>query len=111
MLPITAYKDVTTRRGFKYHYCYVPAQGSRHTILFCHGFPSTSQDWHRIIPHFEQQGYGIIALDTLGYGGSDKPTDPAVYKGTLLAGDVVDIIDAEKLDRVIAVGHDWYGNC
>ena len=104
LLPITAYKNTTTKRGFKYHYYYAPAQGSRQTILFCHGFPSTSQDWHRIIPHFEQQGYGIIALDTLGYGGSDKPIDPAVYKGTLLAGDVVDIIDAEKLDRVIAVG-------
>ena len=108
MLPITAYKNTTTKRGFKYHYYYTPAQGSRQTILFCHGFPSTSQDWHRLIPHFEQQGYGIIAPDTLGCGGTDKPTDPAIYKGTLVAGDIVDVIDAEKLDKVIAVGHDWY---
>ena len=108
MFSIDKYKDVTTTRGFKYHYYYVAAQGTKPTLLFNHGYPSSSQDWHRIVPHFEQQGYGIIVPDALGYGGTDKPTDPAVYKGTLLAKDLVDILDAEKLDKVIAVGHDWY---
>ncbi|EKM52130.1 uncharacterized protein PHACADRAFT_262639 [Phanerochaete carnosa HHB-10118-sp] len=43
----------------------------------------------------------------LGYGGTDKPTDPAAYVPSLLARDVVDVLDAEELDRVVAVGHDW----
>ncbi|KAK7676757.1 hypothetical protein QCA50_005212 [Cerrena zonata] len=107
MLPISGYKDTTTKRGFKYHYYYAPAQGSKQTLLFCHGFPSTSQDWHRLVPHFEQQGYGIIVPDTLGYGGTDKPLDPVAYRGTLLAKDLIDIVDAEKLDKIIAIGHDW----
>ena len=101
------YKNTTTSRGYKYHYYFVSAQGTKQTLLFVHGFPSTSQDWRRIVPHFEEQGYGIIVPDTLGYGGTDKPSDPAAYKGTLLAKDLVDIIDAEKLSKVIAVGHDW----
>lgn len=107
MLSTTKYKDTTTKRGYKYHYYYVPAQGSNQTLLFVHGFPSTSKDWHRIVPHFERQGYGIIVPDTLGYGGTDKPTDPAAYKGTLLAKDLIDILDAEQLNKVIAIGHDW----
>ena len=107
MLSNDNYKDVVTQRGFKYHYYYVPAQGFKQTLLFVHGFPSTSQDWHRIVPHFEQQGYGIIVPDTLGYGGTDKPTDPAAYKGSLLAKDMVAIVDAENIDKVIAIGHDW----
>lgn len=107
MLSTTKCKDTTTKRGYKYHYYYVPAQGSNQTLLFVHGFPSTSKDWHRIVPHFERQGYGIIAPDTLGYGGTDKPTDPAAYKGTLLAKDLIDILDAEQLNKVIAIGHDW----
>ena len=60
-----------------------------------------------MVPFFEKQGYGIIAPDMLGYGGTDKPTDPAVYKGTLMAKDMVDILDAEKIAKVIVIGHDW----
>ena len=108
MLSLDKYKDVTTTRGYKYHYYYALAQGTKPTLLFTHGFPSSSQDWHRVVPHFEQQGYGIIVPDTLGYGGTDKPTDPIAYKATSLAKDIVEIIDAEKLGKVIAVGHDWY---
>ena len=107
MLSLDKYKDVTTTRGYKYHYYHASAQGTKPTLLFTHGFPSTSQDWHRVVPHFEQQGYGIIVPDTLGYGGTDKPTDPVAYKATLLAKDIIEIIDAEKLDKVIAIGHDW----
>lgn len=101
------YKDVTTSRGIKYHYYYSPAAGVQPTLLFCHGFPSTSQDWRRIVPFFKEKGYGIIAPDMLGYGGTDKPTDPAAYVSSALTKDIVDILDAEKIDKVIAVGHDW----
>ena len=107
MLQEGAFKDFTTSRGYKYHYYFVPAQDSKPTLLFCHGFPSTAQDWHRIVPRFEKQGYGIIVPDMLGYGGTDKPTDPAAYKGTLLAKDVVEVFTSEGIDKVIAVGHDW----
>ena len=107
MLPTAAYKDVTTRRGYRYHYYYAPSQGSKPTLLFVHGFPSTSQDWHRLIPHLERDGYGIIAPDVLGYGGTDKPIDPVTYKGTAIARDLIDIVDAEGVEKVVAVGHDW----
>lgn len=102
------YKDVTTSRGLTYHYYFSPAAPSQPTLLFCHGHPSTSHDWRRVVPHFQARGYGIIAPDMLGYGGTDKPTDPAYYLGTGLAKDMVDILDAEGIDTVIAVAHDWY---
>ncbi|OBZ69846.1 Bifunctional epoxide hydrolase 2 [Grifola frondosa] len=59
------------------------------TLLFIHGFPSTSYDWTRQIKHFQPKGYGIIAPDLLGYG------------------DLVDILDAEHVDKTIGIGHDW----
>lgn len=60
-----------------------------------------------MVPYFEERGYGIIAPDMLGYGGTDKPTEPAAYKGTLMAKDMVDILDAENVEKAIAIGHDW----
>lgn len=44
----------------------------------------------------------------LGYGGTDKPLDEKLYRIKLMADDLTDILDAEKLDRVIVIGHDWY---
>ncbi|EKM56417.1 uncharacterized protein PHACADRAFT_207661 [Phanerochaete carnosa HHB-10118-sp] len=80
---------------------------SKPTVLFCHGFPSTSHDWRHIVPRLKDKGYGVLVLDMLGYGGTDKPTDPAAYVPSLISKDIADILDAEKLEKVIAIGHDW----
>ncbi|GJE83987.1 alpha/beta-hydrolase [Phanerochaete sordida] len=101
------YKDTATSRGLTYHYYFWPPQQSRPTLLFCHGFPSTSWDWRHLAPRMKDKGYGVLAPDMLGYGGTDKPTDPAAYVPSLMTRDIVDVLDAEKLDKVIAVGHDW----
>lgn len=101
------YKDIITLRGLKYHYYYSPAQDGRRTLLFCHGFPSTSKDWCGIASYFQEQGYGLIVPDMLGYGGTDKPADPALYVQSAMSQDLVCILDAEKVEKVVAVGHDW----
>jgi pimeloyl-ACP methyl ester carboxylesterase len=60
------------------------------------------------VPFFEQLGYGLVVPELLGYGGTDKPTDPKFYIGSGHAQDIVDIFDAEGVNQVIAIGHDWY---
>ncbi|KII93214.1 hypothetical protein PLICRDRAFT_101285 [Plicaturopsis crispa FD-325 SS-3] len=101
------YKDHTTTRGLTYHYYFSPAKDSQPTVIFLHGFPSTSADWHLIIPHFLRKGYGVIAPDLLGYGGTDKPTDARAFKWSLMTKDIIDILDAEHVHKAIAIGHDW----
>lgn len=102
------YKDVKTSRGFNYHYYYSPAQSGKRTLLFCHGYPYRSTLWAFIAPAFKEKGYGVLVPDLLGYGGTDKPTDPSKYLYNLMTKDITDILDAENLDRVVAIGHDWY---
>ena len=104
------YKDITTSRGFKYHYYYSPAADSKPTILFIHGFPCTSLDWRKQVPFFKEKGYGLIVPDLLGYGGTDKPAETTAYQLSKMATDLVNILDAEKVDKVISVGHDWYSS-
>ena len=77
-------------------------------MFFCHGFPGTARDWRYIVPFFKEKGYGIIAPDMIGYGGTDKPADPTQYVSSLVTRDLVDIMDAEHVDKAIAIGHDWY---
>ncbi|KAJ3170061.1 hypothetical protein HDU87_000473 [Geranomyces variabilis] len=106
------YKDIVTSSGQTYHYYYrcapAPAAGSKPiTLLFVHGFPSTSFDWRHQVAHFEALGYGVIVPDQLGYGGSSKPTDVQPYLGREMAANHVDILNAERIDTAIAIGHDW----
>lgn len=95
--------------GHTYNYVSIPASGSSPTILFLHGFPSTSHDWRHQISHFSSKGYGILAPDLLGYGGTSKPTISSIsaYKGRRMASELVEILDHEKITSVHGVGHDW----
>lgn len=106
-MDVSSYKDIVTSRGLTYHYYYSPAQDGKPTLLFVHGFPSTSWDWHKQVAHFRPLGYGLVVPDTLGYGGTSKPTDPELYRPTLVTKDLVEILDSENLRTVIAIGHDW----
>ncbi|KAI0770425.1 alpha/beta-hydrolase [Fomes fomentarius] len=102
------YKDIHVKRGYTYHYYHTPPRhADKPTLLFIHGFPSTSYDWRRQAAHFANAGYGVLIPDMLGYGGSSKPILPAEYRNALVAKDVVEIVDAERLTNVVAVGHDW----
>lgn len=107
------YKTTQTSRGFTYNYYFSPALSSKPFLLFCHGFPSFTTHWSKIAMFFEREGYGIIVPDMLGYGETTKPTDPAAYVGSLISKDLVDILDAENVKQVVAIGHDWceFSNC
>lgn len=101
------YRDFVTSRGYNYHYYRTPASGSKPTILLVHGFPSTSYDWHPVAVHFKSLGYGLVIPDMLGYAGTSKPTEPEVYRMSLMTKDLIEVLDAEGLGKVIVVGHDW----
>jgi pimeloyl-ACP methyl ester carboxylesterase len=104
------FKDLKTTRGFNYHYfAQSPASNSSlPTILFLHGYPNFSGDWHYQVAHFTKLGYGAIVPDLLGYGGTDKPTDPRSYGLKGMSNDVKEILDAEGVDKAVVIGHDWY---
>ncbi|KAK1142118.1 hypothetical protein N8T08_008202 [Aspergillus melleus] len=78
----------------------------RATILFLHGFPSSSYDWRHQITFFTSQGHGVLAPDLLGYGGSSKPVSLDPYRARPMAAEIIEILDHEGLEQVHAVGHD-----
>ncbi|KAJ7637854.1 Alpha/Beta hydrolase protein [Mycena rosella] len=103
----TLYKHVKTQRGLTHSYYFSPLTAGKQVLLFYHGFPSSSDTWREQVSFFKPLVYGFVVPDMLGYGDTDKPTDPKLYIGTGLAQDVADIFAAEGLTQVIAIGHDW----
>ncbi|KAF5345629.1 hypothetical protein D9758_015161 [Tetrapyrgos nigripes] len=101
------FKDFNVSRGLNYHYYAVPADTGKPTLLFLHGFPSTSYDWRHQVAFFQDKGYGLLVPDMLGYGGTSKPLDPQHYVSSLVTRDIVNILDAEGIDQAVVVSHDW----
>ncbi|KAF8586076.1 alpha/beta-hydrolase, partial [Ramaria rubella] len=100
------YKDLNIG-NIKYHYYHHPAKPANPTLLFLHGFPSFSEHWVNQVVYFTNKGHGVIALDMLGYAGTSKILDYKLYSPSAIAAHCVAILDAEGLDKVIVVSHDW----
>jgi soluble epoxide hydrolase/lipid-phosphate phosphatase len=101
-------KTISVSRSLTYTYYTSLARDSLPTCLLVHGWPDTAELWSDLITnHLQPAGYGVVAIDCLGYGGTSKPTDYQSYNFQRMSQDVVDILNNEKLDKVISLGHDW----
>ncbi|KAK2782541.1 hypothetical protein FQN52_000870 [Onygenales sp. PD_12] len=101
-----------------YTYAHSPPHNTiKQTILFLHGFPSSSFDWRNQITYFTNLGYGVLVPDLLGYGQptsnnnnnstTSQPASLEDYKGSTMAADIIALLDHENLtEPVHAVGHD-----
>lgn len=106
----TITKSTRLPNGTTYSYVYIKPKPKleKPWLLFLHGFPSSSFDWRYQIGFFSDLGYGVLAPDLLGYGGTDKPTEVGAYTTEKMSEDIVALLDAEGVDRVVGVAHDWY---
>ncbi|MDC0188847.1 alpha/beta hydrolase [Gammaproteobacteria bacterium] len=76
-------------------------------LILIHGFGNNLHSWRSITPLLSEH-YNIFALDLLGFGLSDKPTDYD-YSNVNQAKTVGEFADALKLDSFIVGGHSLGG--
>lgn len=75
------------------------------TLLLIHGFPTSSWDWHKIWPALRQH-YRVVALDMLGFGFSDKPSQHR-YSIHGQADIVESLVTRLGLDHFHVLAHDY----
>ena len=102
------FRDLKVSRGFNYGYYYSPPSSGKPTLLFLHGFPSSSHDWNRQINYFQSKGYGIVAPDLLGAGRTSRPVEVKAFRLNQIAVDIIEILDKHNIDKVIGICHDWW---
>jgi pimeloyl-ACP methyl ester carboxylesterase len=83
-----------------------PGKGPAFVVL--HGFPDNSHIYDALIPHLVAAGRRAVAIDFLGFGGSDKPAS-AIYSFPQQLGDLEAVVEALALDKIVPVGHDAGG--
>jgi pimeloyl-ACP methyl ester carboxylesterase len=86
--------------------------GSGPAVVLVHGFAASrvqnwkEPGWYKTLA---DAGYRVVALDCRGHGESDKPHDPAAYDHTMMASDVVAVIDAARADPAFLLGYSMGG--
>ncbi|CAF9905781.1 MAG: hypothetical protein GOMPHAMPRED_003368 [Gomphillus americanus] len=107
-------KTLTTKPyGLTYSYYLSPnfqaaRQSKLPVLLFVHGYPDDAWMWQNTIKHTNAKQWPMMCLDLLGFGGSSKPTEVAMYNYKQQADSIAQIMDVEDIkDNIIPIGHDW----
>ncbi|MGE3142647.1 MAG: alpha/beta hydrolase, partial [Hyphomonadaceae bacterium] len=85
-------------------------EGAGPLVLMVHGFPESWYSWRHQLGPIAAAGFTACAIDTRGYGGSDKPHPIEAYGMGYMVGDIVAVANAlSPNDPAILIGHDWGG--
>ena len=94
--------------GLRMHYVDEgPADGP--VALMVHGMPTWSYLYRSIIPVMRDAGYRCIALDHIGFGRSDKVTDPAWYDIARHTANLAHLVETLDLRDITLFVQDWGG--
>ncbi len=77
-------------------------------ILLLHGYPQTSQMWHKLILLLKDK-YTLVATDLRGYGKSSKPisnSTHSTYSKRIMAQDQHLLMKKLGFNKYICIGHD-----
>jgi haloalkane dehalogenase len=78
-------------------------------VLLMHGEPSWSFLYRRIMARLAAAGHRVVAPDLIGFGRSDKPSQPDDYSYERHVRWMSDWLLAQGLDDVTFFGQDWGG--
>jgi pimeloyl-ACP methyl ester carboxylesterase len=101
-------KIITVSDGTKIHYEISDGSLSKH-IFFVHGLGGDLKAWEKEREFFQELGYKTLAVDLRGHGLSGRPDNEDAYSFQNFASDIEAIIQQEKLDTFIIVGHCFGG--
>ncbi|HEV2075610.1 MAG TPA: alpha/beta fold hydrolase [Thermoleophilaceae bacterium] len=101
-LPGVRHRDVDAG-GVRLHVAEAGPEDGPVAILV-HGWPQHWWCWRRVLPHLTER-FRCVMPDLRGHGWSEAPADG--YDKEQLATDLLNLMDALRLDRAGYVGHDW----
>ncbi len=84
-----------------------PAEGL--PVVLLHGNPTWGYLYRHFIAGLAAAGYRAIAPDLLGFGRSDKPDRPELYRVPRHATRTAELLDSLDLRDATLVVHDWGG--
>lgn len=72
-------------------------------LILAHEFGGDSRSWDLQVRHFARN-YRVIAFNARGYPPSDVPEDDSLYSQMRATADILDVLDALRIDKAHIVG-------
>jgi 2-succinyl-6-hydroxy-2,4-cyclohexadiene-1-carboxylate synthase len=91
--------------GQNYH---IHISGSGIPIVLLHGFTGDTTVWEDVRRVLEKS-YQVIAIDLLGHGQSDKPSDVTAYHMENVACDLIKLMDGLSVEKTHLLGYSMGG--
>lgn len=81
----------------------------RRTVVLVHGWPDSARTWTRVAEQLAAAGHRVIAPSLRGFGGTRFLDATTLRSGELvgLGRDLIDFVQALRLDQPVLAGHDW----
>jgi haloalkane dehalogenase len=108
MEALPGYPWVSQEHGFEGHRLAYLDEGEGDPVLLLHGEPTWSYLYRKVLPPVAEVAR-VVAPDYLGFGRSDKPTDPGWYSYDRHAASIRSLVEALDLRRLTIVVQDWGG--
>lgn len=108
MEALPGYPWASQEHGFEGHRLAYLDEGEGDPVLLLHGEPTWSYLYRKVLPPVAEVAR-VVAPDYLGFGRSDKPTDPDWYSYDRHAASIRSLVEALDLRRLTIVVQDWGG--
>jgi len=93
-----------TRTGRNGEQVFYRVDGAGPTLLFAHGFPTSSHDASAVVARLADR-HRCVSFDFLGFGASDKPR--RAYSYALQHDVLARVVAAARVDAAVLVAHDY----
>jgi len=78
-------------------------------IVLLHGFPQSPSSYDAVVPLLTAAGLRTLVPAQRGYVATARPPRRSDYQIGAVAGDVLALLDAARVEQAHVVGHDWGG--
>ena len=93
--------------GIRIHY---EIEGSGPPLILQHGWSNSLEYWRDFgYTEILKQDYKLILVDARGHGKSDIPNDPKAYDTSVMAEDIIAILDHLQIDKAHYLGYSMGG--
>lgn len=99
-------KYLNTSDGIRLYYeTYITKPGTKPQVFLLHGVGGDLEAWQYVNKILLANNISILAMDLRGHGFSTHPFKSPAYQIDNLANDVLTILEAEKMENAILIGH------
>ena len=96
------------RRSLEMAYMFLPPKDEKPVVVLLHGKNFNGAYWEETAEFLQDQGYGVLMPDQIGFGKSSKPTDYQ-YSFNQLALNTKDLMTSLDIDQAVILGHSMGG--